>query len=242
MRLSPPVALVVLAGFAPSPSVADWPDFPFVHVEGEARLQVPPEQATIGVSMATFHADSSVALETMQAQVGKVLEVVAAAGIPDNQITAFDLHKSVQRARDERYSQLEILGYEFSRSIEVELTDLDKFASLVADLAAIDNVASVDAYFGLEDPDDIDTRLVQRAAEDARRRAEDMARSMGVTIESVFAISETPMSAIGQTFGLRGDWGAALAMKMDRDRPAVFVPESIDFHKSVNVIFKIREQ
>lgn len=245
MRILLAVAPLFFALLFPSASRADWPQFPFVHVEGEASVDVPPDRATIRVSVTTFHRESEVALETLQVQLTTAIDVLAQAGVPEDRITGFDLQKRVVRSRDDDYNDLEILGYHFSRDFEVELTDLENFSPLVAELMAIDNVTTVNADFDVEDRDRTERNLVRQAGEDARRRAEEMARSMDVSIESVFAISETPIASVGRAFRLTSDSYTVMG-----ERPAkkglftstIFVPEAIELRKSVHVLFRLKER
>lgn len=245
MRILLAVTPLFLALLLPPVSRADWPQFPFVHVEGEARTDVRPDQATIRVRLTSFHRESEVGLETLQVQLTTAIEALARAGVPENQINGFDLQKIVVRSRDDDNNELEILGYDFSRDFEVQLTDLEKFTAVVAELMAIDNVAAVSADFDVENRGRIESNLVRQAAEDARRRAEQLARSMDVSIESVFSISESPIASVGRAFRLTSDSYTVMG-----ERPSerglftstVFVPEAIELRKSVNVLFKLKER
>lgn len=243
MRILLAVAPLFLALLVPSTSRADWPQFPFVHVEGKAKVDVRPDRATIRVRMTSFHRESEVGLEALQVQLTTVIDVITRAGVPEDHITGFDLQKMVVRSTDDDHNELEILGYSFSRDFEVELTDLEKFTALVAELMAIDNVAAADADFDVEDRRRIESDLVRQAGEDAQRRAEQLARSMDVSIDSVFAISEDPIPSVGRAFRLTSDSYTVMG-----ERPAerglftstIFVPETIELRKSVNVLYKLK--
>ena len=237
-----PLFLVILL---PGPSQAEWPQFPFVHVEGEATIEVPPDEATIRVSLTVFHKESEVGLETLQVQLTKAVDVLEQAGVPEDQITGFDLEKMVVRSRDDDHNELEILGYYFSRDFEVELTDLEMFSALVAELMTIDNVTKVDADFDIENRDRVEANLVREAGEDARRRAEAMARAMDVSIDSVFAISEEPIASVGRAYGLTSDSYTVMGERpLERGlfTSTIFVPEAIELRKSVNVLFTLKER
>jgi hypothetical protein len=245
MRILLAVTPLFLGLLLPSTSRADWPQFPFVHVEGEAKVDVPPDKATIRVSLTTFHRESEVGMETLQVQLTTAIGVLMQAGVPEDQITGFDLQKMAVRSRDDDYNELEILGYYFSRDFEVELTDLEKFGALVAELMAIDNVSAVNADFDVENRGRIESNLVRQAGEDARRRAEDMARSMDVSIESVFAISESPIASVGRAFRLTSDSYTVMGERPSKRglfTSTFFVPEAIELRKSVNVLFKLKER
>ena len=243
MRILLAVIPPFLALLLPSVCQADWPQFPFVHVEGEARVDVPPDEATIRVRMTSFHRESEVALETLQVQLTTAIGVLARAGVPDDRITGFDLQKMVVRSRDDN-NELEILGYDFSREFEVLLTDLESFTPLVAELMAIDNVAAVSADFDIEDRVQMESNLARHAAEDARRRAEQLARNMDVSIDSVFSISETPIASVGRAFRLTSDSYTVMGERPSEKglfTSTIFVPEAIELRKSVHVLFKIKE-
>jgi uncharacterized protein len=165
--------------------------------------------------------------------------------VPEDQITGFDLQKMVVRSRDDEDNELQILGYYFSRDFEVELKDLEKFSPLVAELMVIDNISTVKADFDVENRGGIESNLVRQAVEDARRRAEEMARSMDVSIESVFAISESPIASVGRAFRLTSDSYTVMGARPSERglfTSTMFVPEAIELRKSVNVLFKLEAQ
>ncbi len=70
-----------------------------------------------------------------------------------------------------------------------------------------------------------------------------MAEGMGVEISSVYAVNEgTNVEAFFATFGLKqGFNGTKQRMKMSMaPSPNMFVPKSIEFNKTVNVVYKIK--
>lgn len=245
MRTPLAVTLLFLGWLLPSASAADWPQFPFVHVEGEATMDVRPDKATIRVRMTSFHSESEIGLETLQVQLTSAIDVLARAGVPEDRITGFDLQKKVVRSTDGNQNELQILGYDFSREFQVELTDLDEFTALVAELMAIDNVAAVNADFDVENRDEIESNLVRLAGEDAQRQANQLARNMDASIESVFAISESPIAVVGRAFRLTSDSYTVMGERPSKRglfTSTIFVPQTIELRKSVNVLFKLKER
>lgn len=245
MRILFAVTPLFLGLLLSGPSRAEWPQFPFVHVAGEATIEVPPDEATIRVSLSAFHKESEVGLETLQVQLTKAVNVLEQAGVPEDQIGGFDLEKKVVRSTDDDNNELEILGYYFSRDFEVKLTNLEMFSALVAELMAIDNVTKVDADFHIESHDRVEANLVREAGKDARRRAEEMARAMDVSIDSVFAISEHPIASVGRAYGLTSDSYTVMGERPSKRglfTSTIFVPETIELRKSVNVLFRLKQR
>lgn len=218
---------------------AELPTVPFVVAKGEANMEVPPDKATIKLQVVAFEKESEAAVAIVQQQVTRVLEVLVGYEIPDAAITSFSLRKDVERARQD-YRDLEILGYYVSRRITVEVNDLSRFGDLVAALAEIDNVSSLDANFEIKDRVDIEAQLTREAADDAKRKAKNMADGMGVSIGNVYAISETEFRLDRTIFGL----GQRLYADMAVSSPyadTVFLPTTINIRQSLSVIFEIEQ-
>ncbi len=98
------------------------PDFPFVAVTGQSSKQVAPDSVTVTFRITTFHQTAEVANAQLSQASTKVLAVLKANGVSDEQVTAYELEKSEKRKRDDNYNELEILGYDLNRRFEVRLS------------------------------------------------------------------------------------------------------------------------
>lgn len=239
-KLALVIFLSVLA--APTTVAADgWPDFPFLVAEGNATAKVPPDKAKLSLSVSAFDANSSVAVETVQNRIGKVLSVFKKYAVPGTSITSHNLVKEVERSSEDRV-ELEIIGYYVSRRMSVNLDDISQFSDLVADLASLDNVSSINTAFDVSTREDIEANLMSSAGSDARRKAESMARGMDTSLGSIFAISESSVSSSLALFGM-GDgspYYAGAPSSSGGYAATVFVPSTITLRQSVNVIFELK--
>lgn len=217
------------------------PDFPFVTVTGESSRQVAPDSAKLGFRITTFHQSSEVAHAQLTQASNKVLALLKANGIKDSQITAFELDKSARRRRDDSYNNLEVLGYELDRGFMVNLHDLQVYQALVTQLYATENVHSLSTRFDTKERDNIETVLLGAATAEARKKAEQMAEGLGVKIHSVFAFNDKgSFQEFFATFGLQAErMGVQHKPSFDSGAPEVFIPQSIEISKTVNVIYKI---
>jgi len=226
---------------APLPAVAnDLPSFPFLLVEGKALADVRPDKATLRVYVSAFDPESSAAAETVQKQLIILLGTLAKHSIPDDAITSYNLVKEVERARKDRV-ELEIVGYHVSRRLKVELLDISQFAALVADIAKLDNISSLDADFDVTNRDSIELKLMHEAGADARRIAENMVHGMSRTVGRVFAISKSSIRSSVATFafGVRADYQPAM-MRMDAGyQETIFEPSTIELRQSIQVMFEL---
>ncbi len=224
--------------FMPLVHAEGWPNVPFLIAEGDARVDVPPEKATIQLRVVAFAKESEAAVATVQQQVTRVLEVFEKFEIPSEAITSFSIRKSVERARQDR-QDLEILGYYVSRKIEAEISDLSGFGDLTAAVVGLDNVSRVDAQFDVNNRDDLEAQLTRQAGADARRKAENMAAAMAVSVGSVRAISETEFRSDGMAFYELADGVYPRMAAMRPYEDTVFAPATIAVRQSLNVVFEI---
>jgi uncharacterized protein len=206
-------------------------------VAGDAKIEVAPEQATIKLHVVAFEKDSETAVATVQQQVARVLEILESFAVPADAITSFSLRKDVERARQD-YRDLEILGYYVSRRVEADLADLSQFGELIAALAGLENVSQVEAEFDIKNREDIEAELTRQAAKDARRKAQNMAEAMDVSLGQVHAISETEFRFDGTIYGLGQRIYPSLAAPGPYE-DTVFLPAAIMIRQSLNVVFNI---
>ena len=218
------------------------PDFPFVAVTGQSSKQVAPDSAKLSFRVTTFHQSSEVANAQLTQSANKVLALLKANGIADKQITAFELDKSEKRKRDDNYNELEILGYDLNRRFEVEISDLTKYPALMQQLYATDYVHDLSTSFDTSTRDEVETALIGAAAAQAKKKAEQMAEGLGVKIHSVFAFNDNgSFDRFFATFGTGESITVTGAMMSDGEaaQQRVFIPQSIEIAKTVNVIYKI---
>lgn len=218
------------------------PDFPFVAVTGQSSKQVAPDSAKLSFRITTFHASSDVAQTQLAQASSKVLALLKANGVTDSQISAFELEKTAKRKRDEQYNELDVLGYDLNRRFDITLADLKKYPDLMTQLYATDYVHDLSTSFDTSDRGNIETALIAAAAAQAKQKAEQMAEGLGVKIHSVFAFNDNgSFDRFFATFAAGESGMVSSAMMADRAAGAqqVFIPQSIEISKTVNVIYKI---
>jgi uncharacterized protein YggE len=243
MNTIPKIVLsAIFAAIAvPFPAKAnDLPSFPFLLVQGEAKTEVRPDKATLSVYVSAFDPQSEIAVETVQKQLVRLLGTLKKYSIPDEAITSFNLVKEVERDRKDRV-EMEIVGYHVSRRLKVDLLDISQFAELIADIARLDNVSSLNAEFDVTNRDAIEVRLMNEAGADARRSAENLVQGMSRQVGSVYAISESSFRSSIARFAIAE--GESYTLAMARNDMAysetIFEPTTIELRQSVHVLFQL---
>lgn len=117
----------------------------------------------------------------------KVLEAIERMGVPEKDVRTshFDLYPV--------YEKQTLKGYRVTNSIEVTVLDLDRIGELVDEVvrAGADRINGI--YFTASDEKlrEVRAQAYERAVEEARSKAEAIAKAMGVEIKGVVHVAES---------------------------------------------------
>ncbi len=235
------IFLSIFVIFTHATTASSLPDFPFINVTGEAKINVAPDTVTISFDLIAFEEDSEKALQAILIKGKKILGLCKESKIEASNITTLQLRKRTVRNRTTDRVNTGIKGYEVSQSYQIKIDDLSKYSVFVDKLVALNNTSSIHAGFGATNKNEILANLVLTASADAQRRADNLAKGMGVKIQSVFAVSEDKdFNSFSAEFGL-GDNRIYASMEMSDISSNMFVPKTILFTKNVSAIYKIKE-
>lgn len=231
--------LIVIAVFSLATTQASpLPDFPFVTVSETVTKKVVPDRAVVSFSITTFAQTSEPAKATMVDTMNQVVALAKEMGIDANDITAYDIDKQTKRKKDDDYNELEILGYEFSRFVNFELKNLDRYSELMDKLLDTDHVAGIETKFDTSKRMEIEAELIAEAAEKARSKAALMAKGLGVKLGSVYAFNEGgSFRSFFNTFGLADSY--SVGSMVTGSRITMLIPKYIEISNDINVIYKI---
>ena len=227
-------------------SASEMPDFPFVFADGEAKTEVPPDMVIVSFSIQEFNKDSAAALAVVKERSRELINFFAEQKIEARDIVAYEIDKSTVRKRDKGYHPLDILGYDVSRRVVVSLRDLTLYEKLYNKLLSLNNVGRISTSFDRSDREKIEEELVAKACQNARDRAELMAKGLGVQLGNVFAISQLDFRRLPAVFAISGQ-GSALRLSSEgvegkSTDEFVFMPSTITFKNTVKVIFRLKEE
>jgi uncharacterized protein YggE len=236
-RLSFLVALCV----APLPlSASPVPDFPFIAVSGHADRRVAPTKATVSFKVLAHAAESAEASKTVSDTLKLLVKDLAEFGIGEKQISAHDLEKDVVRERNEEHQQLKILGYDVSRGVELTLPDLKKYPEIVRKLMATNHVTRVSSDFDTDDREALKAEMIAEACAKARKKADLLAKGVGVTIKSVFAVTDRSLNGLdGVYFGSTGGHSVLPGFGGGDEDVPIFAPATIEVSTYVEVLYKL---
>ena len=202
-------------------------------VSGTGRVSVQPDVADVrlGVSVArpSVEAARTEAARTMDA----ILAAVDAAGVPRTDVRTAML--SVQPRYDYRDGRAPALtGYDIANVVEVTVRDLGMFGAVV-DRTLGAGATSMDGLtFRVADPAPAEREARIRAMAEARTRADVLAESAGLTIDSIIDIVD------GSPTGPPVPMPKAERMAMAADVPTPVEGGELEVAVSVTVTYRTR--
>lgn len=160
-----------------------------ISVGGHGQVAITPDIAIVTVGADTRDVDLETALDLANQKADAIVAALQAAGIAeeDIQTSGFSIWPEYNYDNPE---QQEITGYHVSHTFTVKVRDIDQAGAIVA--TAVDAGANQvqGIYFTTENPGSAVSQAREAALNDARTKAEDLARLANATLGEVVTISE----------------------------------------------------
>lgn len=167
---------------------------PGVVTTGDGTVKIRPDIAIVSAG-ATVQASTAA---DAQAQVAdRVTRILAAAkglGVADADIQTAGYILSPTYAFDDRGGNPRITGYQAQQMVTLTLRTITDAGKALDALVQNDGATNVGIQFSLSDPKAAQADARRLAVEDARSKAEAMARTAGVSLGKVVAISDQSVS------------------------------------------------
>lgn len=158
-----------------------------ITVTGIGHVDAVPDEAEFSLGITTKAQSAREALAANSAQMRRLIAALKAAGIADRDIQTQDV--SVWPAYDEGAEKSG--GYTASNSVSVRIRQIDR-AGAVLEAAS---QAGANQVYGpaltREDREGLEAKALEQAVENARKRAETLAKAAGVDVGRVMAMSES---------------------------------------------------
>lgn len=167
----------------------DAPSRPSVTVVGEGEVFGRPDAAEVRVAIVNDAPLAAEALEANNRVMAKILEALAAFGIPEKDVrtVGFALYPQSRGGGEEAP---QIVGYRATNEVEVTLRDVDGVGRVIDALVAQGANRISGVSFFVAEPDRLFDRARQIAVAEARRKAEIYARAADVKLGSIVSLEE----------------------------------------------------
>ena len=237
MRL--PVALIALSTVACSsvPAQAQVPDPEpprQIHVNAQASVKRAPDRAVIQLAVETL-AETAREATTRNAQaMERVLDAVAALGIPEERIQTrrIEIHPQYNHGRN--VQEPEIVAYRAINQVMVRVDDLDLVGRVVdaAVGAGANRVTGIN--FSLADPEAAYHEALRMAIDEARDEARVVADALGETLGPPLQVST---SGFHVPVAVRGMEAARMDVAASAAPPVE--PGELDVQANVSITYRL---
>ncbi|WP_128429105.1 SIMPL domain-containing protein [Streptomyces cyaneus] len=164
------------------------PDAPRIAVRGEARLEVDPEIARIGVTVASRGKDRRAALDDLTRRNTTVLDLVKTYGdaVERLETGAFSISPELKdKGRGER-----VHAYHGRVHITAVLTDFTALGELTTRLADLDLTRVDGPYWALRPDSPAHREARQQAVREAVQRAREYAEALGTSLAALVELAD----------------------------------------------------
>ena len=188
MRANQVLMGVALSGAMLLNAYADEQVEQTISVVGEGRASAVPDKARLSVGVTTNSANVREAASANRSSMQSMLQALTDLGIEERSMATsnFSIHYEKPRAKGEGSAGL----YRVSNMLRVELSDLKQVDLVLEEVVR----AGANQVWGVEmvvsDPEALEAKARVKAVEDARYKAEELARLHGRKLGEVLRIAE----------------------------------------------------
>lgn len=237
MKLSTTIAALTLCAASATNSAQaappSLPSHPFVSTSGKAQLWMRPDIGEVKFEAGAQHASAETAAAQLQELSASVMQLLADHGVQEADIEAYELEKKTVPVSGQQDP-----AYTMGRLFQARLRDLSQWPALIAKLAEMDHITGIGSTFDRTDSDDINTQLMEAAANDARSKGGSLAKAFGRKLGPVVAIARGPLDKVGAPFI---EQQAGREMRGTSPQSGKYtVPDSIPYSQTVNAIFVLK--
>ncbi|MGL5599222.1 MAG: SIMPL domain-containing protein [Aeromonas sp.] len=215
----------------------DEPKAPHLVVTGYAEQKIEPDMLTLHVAVSALDKQGLKAKQQVDTKVTAFLGQLEALGIKRSDVEAGNLLVSPEYLYAANKSS-ELLGYRAQRQLAVKLYQLDKLSQLM-DTALNSGLESVSQIeYGLKSPQVVKLQARLGAVEDAKAKAQSLAKAFGVKLGKVYSVEYRNAAPVtGYSRNIR----MAKAMALSADQPSDMVnsyqQQQITVTDNIEVIF-----
>lgn len=157
-----------------------------VTVVGTGEAKGRPDTATVQIGVETEGATSQDALAKNTEQAQAIQQKLKELGVDEKDIQTNNFSVYPTYGQDGR----QITGYQVGNSVSVKIRNLDQSGTLLDQVVQAGANSIYGISFGVENPEDLLNQAREQAVQDARVRAEQLARASGGSLGQVLVITE----------------------------------------------------
>ena len=205
-----------------------------VSVTGNGEALVDADIAIVHLAAQSQQRTSAAAKEEVDNQVNEVIAALENIGLTEDDLSAGQI--SLSPRYDYRNNRQEFAGYFASRSIQVEITDLDILNDFL-DAALAQEIGNINQIEYRSSQEQEAKELARELAiADSKEKAEYLAEAYGVDLGAIISISYQSNQS---TPVIYQDTGVLRAESISQSSTGQYIPDQLSFTDRISVIFEL---
>lgn len=205
-----------------------------ITIDGEGKVSGKPTLAEIDVGLYTEGTEVPAAQADNTNKVNVITRAMKDLGVADADIQTNNY--SIYPRYDYKDGKQSVIGYSVSQNVHLKIRDLSKIGNALS-LAAQSGANQINGVnFTIDDPTQLKQEARKKALEDARNKAEELAKALHLDVSRVVTFSESSVNPVPAPYNYRADAAVSSAAPAAPD----IQPGSLDILSHVSVTFEIR--
>ncbi len=160
-----------------------------IFVSGEGKVFAKPDIGQVSLSVISDALTVALAQKDNTDKMNKITSAMKEAGIKEEDLKTTNYNVSPRYQYSAGRST--IIGYEVTQTLEVKIRDLAKVGDILDKAAGVGANQVGSLSFTIDDPEKLNAEARQKAIDNAKEKARDLAKSLGVALGKVVSFSES---------------------------------------------------
>lgn len=206
-------------------------DIPLINISAEGQVKTKADMANIQLSIQAIELDANQARSKADEQVKRLLSQLKKFTLKEGSLDSS--HTSIHQQYDYSAQPRKLLGYQASRQVSFELSDLKQLESLIKAVSQLEYTSLNNIQFSVKDERYWEDSALSNALQLAKAKAEIIAQEMGVELAGLYRVNHQVNRS-----GRPGLMRSMMATEMDKSSNETYEQKDIDLSAFVEVSFK----
>jgi hypothetical protein len=158
-------------------------------IEGEGKVSAQPTLAEVDLGLYSEGRDVSTVQQTNAGKINTIIAALKQMGIADADIQTTNYNISPKFDYSEGTQN--VIGYTVSQNMEVKVRNLSNVGAVLSKAGELGANQVNDVRFTIDDPTEMRQQARTKAIDDAKNKADELAKAMGVRIVKIVTFSES---------------------------------------------------
>jgi len=208
-----------------------------VAIEGQGKVSGKPDVAVINLGVQSEAVTVKAAQDDNTKKMNNIIKSVKDSGVKDEDIQTTNYNIYPKYSYEQYKGISNIVGYTVSQSVTVKVRELDKTGAILSKAGELGANTVGGVQFTIDNPETIKAEARQKAIDNAKTKAEELFKKLGVAPGRIVSFSEYAPGYGGAVY-----YAKEAAMGMGGGDASVSSIESgsLDVIVNVNLVFEIK--